>query len=91
MDWQTQFIYFKFWFQRSLSYMGIFQFMMIAYLFFIKVIPPRLANSKTKRYCLVLLVLVIFALAVLAGYLEDRLGLAGAEFELNARKMGLLK
>ncbi len=75
----------KFWIQRVMSYVSVLNFFLLAYL-----VLDRL-GVKLSFWKTTLFILVVIGISILLGYLEDRLGLAREEFELNAERMGLKK
>jgi cell division protein FtsW (lipid II flippase) len=82
MNWQMRAILLKFWLQRTMGYAAVANFCMLLYLV--------LDKFKLTRFWIPLLLVCIIA-AIVFGYLEDKIGLARAEYELTAERMGLKK
>lgn len=85
MAWKSKLILIKFYIQRVMSYASILNFFMLTYL-----VLDRL-NLRYTNIVMGLIIIGTIFISIGLGYLEDKCGLAKEEFELNARKMGLLK
>ena len=78
--WQKKVVRIKFWYQRTMSYISIFNSFSILFIL--------LDSLNLRRYFWIALVIFVFGI-VIVGYFEDKLGVAKAELEFTARKAGV--
>jgi hypothetical protein len=87
-NWKLAIAYCKFWIQRTYSYISCFSGLATAYLVWGRLsdkgkIPPKL-EKYFPLFCLGIIILL-----VIVGYIEDKLGLAEAEYKIATKRMGL--
>lgn len=80
--WQAKVIKIKFWVQRTMGYAAIANFGLLLYL---------VLDRKGMGGWTVPIAILCVIVGVVFGWLEDRVGLARAEYELNAERMGIKK
>lgn len=82
MSWQRRAILLKFWLQRTMGYAAVANFCMLLYLI--------LDKWHLNKWWIPLIVICLVS-AVLFGCAEDKIGLAGEEYLIQAERMGLRK
>ena len=86
--WQNKIAKCKFWAARTYTYISLWNGIMMGYLVLGRMYDKGVITFNPDKYFLVI-ILGTFVITVLIGWLEDKVGLASAEYRLSAQRMGL--